>query len=655
MSPLPLGSINRRKRNSARRHLAPIIAVATLFAQSALAESISSMQLARVDDLANLSLESLMNIDVVSVSKRSEPLQRSPAAVFVLDSSSIIRSGVKNIPEALRLIPGLQVARVDSNSWAVTARGFNASAGADKLEVLMDGRSLYSPVYSGVFWDAQDTLIEDIARIEVIRGPGASLWGSNAVNGVVNIVTKTAAETQGGFEQLGGGGEFEGFSSFRYGGKLGEKGHYRLYAKTIHNAAQEIAAPGDAADSSKSNQVGFRTDLKLNEIDSLTIQGDLHRGTAANPNTSKDEFTSGYNLISRWSRRYDDNSDTELQLYYDQTSRNNRINFAEDRNTFDVEIKHRFALGERQNFVLGGGYRSTEDDIEDVNPFLVKFIPSSRKDETLDIFAQDQIDLIENILHLTLGAKFEKNDYTGAEFQPSARLSYIFNQRNTFWGAVSRAVRIPNRIDHTVSLFNGQITGDDHFTAEEVVAYEMGYRAILTTQLSTDLAIFYNEYDKLRTFTDDFTNPQNQQIHFDNQGAGRTQGLELTLRWNPLPDLQLLASYNYFDMDISAKYGSRDIFINRNNENDPSSQVSLRIDWDASETWSIQARGRWIDSIDDAGVASYSAIDISGTWRLSTSIDISLVGTNLFDPQHAEFSGGKEIVRSIHGQFTWHF
>jgi iron complex outermembrane recepter protein len=654
MSPLRFENIIRRKGHSARRHLAPIITVATLFTQSALAENIPSMQLARADDLANLSLEALMNIDVVSVSKRSEPLQQSPAAVFVLDSSSIIRSGVKNIPEALRLIPGLQVARVDSHTWAITARGFNSTV-ADKLEVLIDGRSLYTPVYSGVFWDAQDTLIEDIARIEVIRGPGAALWGANAVNGVVNIVTKSAEDTQGGFEKIGGGGEFEGFSSFRYGGKLGELGDYRIYAKTTHYAAQEIAGPGDAEDQHKNDQVGFRTDLKLNKTDTLTLQGDLYKGTIANQNTIKDELASGHNLTSRWTRHYDKTSETEIQFYYDQTSRNNRINFAENRDTYDLEVKHRFSFGERQNIVLGGGYHSTEDEIDNINPAIVQFLPNTRKDQTLDLFAQNQIEFIENKLHLTFGAKYEKNDYSGEEFQPSARISYIADERNTYWGAVSRAVRIPNRLDHTINIYSGTIVGSQDFSSEEVIAYEIGYRTILNAELSADLAIFYNEYDKLRSFTDDFSNPQTLPIRFENEGAGRTNGLELTLRWEPIPTLKILASYRYFDMDISTKYGSRDVNIATNDENDPNNQVSLRLDWDIAETWSIQARGRWVDSIDDTGVEAYSAVDLTSIWRLNPSIDISLVGSNLFDPQHAEFSGGKEIVRSIHGQFTWHF
>ncbi|WP_373097499.1 TonB-dependent receptor plug domain-containing protein [Zhongshania sp.] len=644
----------KRTKNATLSGLPPISILLWALAPNAFALNSEPMLVARVDDLANLSLESLMNIDVVSVSKRSEPLQQSAAAVFVLNGSEIIRSGVKSIPEALRLIPGLQVARLDSHTYAITARGFNSTV-ADKLEVLMDGRSLYTPLYSGVFWDVQDTLMDDIERIEVIRGPGAALWGANAVNGVVNIVTKSAANTQGGLQQFGGGGEFAGFAAWRYGGKAGEYGHYRVYAKTTHYTAQERPGAGDANDARNHDQLGFRTDLLLSDRDSLTLQGDLYKARTHNQINNKEESISGHNVIARWKHRYEDSADTEVQFFYDQSSRDDTSTFMEDRNIFDLEIKHRFAVGERQNFVLGGGYHTTDDNIESLNPAVLQFLPAKRKDETVDIFAQDQIELIESKLHLTLGVKYENNDYTGDEFQPSARFSYIVNDRNTVWGAVSRAVRIPNRLDHTIDIFGGVLVGDENFTSEEVVAYELGYRTILTPVLSADAAIFYNEYGNLRSFTDNFLNPQSVPVRFVNDGAGRTQGLELTVRWEPLPEVKVLASYVYQDMDVAAKFGSRDVNIAQNNENDPNNQFDIRIDWDVSSDWSVQTRARWVDALDDVGVKAYSALDMTSIWRIAPNIELSLVGTNLLDPQHAEFSGGNEISRSVHGQFTWHF
>jgi iron complex outermembrane receptor protein len=631
-----------------------ILAVFISVVNSSYAANSEPILLARADDLAGMSLESLMNIDVVSVSKRSEPLQQSPAAVFVLDGRTIVRSGVKSIPEALRLVPGIQVARLDSHSWAITARGFNATT-ADKLEVLMDGRSLYTPLYSGVFWDAQDTLLDDIARIEVIRGPGAALWGANAVNGVVNIVTKSAAETQGSFHQIGGGSEFSGFAAWRYGGEVGDLGHYRVYAKTTHYNAQEKPRNGDAQDPGKNNQLGFRSDLKLSDTDTLTVQGDYYTGSIQSPATSKDELASGYNVISRWTRRYDESSETEIQFIYDQTSRDNRVNFAEDRNTYDLDIKHRFAVGELQSFVVGAGYHVTDDDIENIDPAFIAFNPQKRRDQTLGIFVQDQISLIADTLHLTLGAKYERNDYTDDEFQPSIRLGYILDDRNTLWGAVSRAVRIPNRLDHTVEIFGGVIVGDENFKSEEVVAYEMGYRAIFKSTLSADIAVFYNEYDNLRAVSDDMSQPQTLPIRIVNEGSGTSKGLELVMRWEPKPAVKILASFIYFDMDVAADAGSRDTSIAENDENDPNSQVSLQLDWDIADKWSLQARARWVDSLDSVAVDSYSALDISAIWQLSPKLDFTIIGSNLLDPQHAEFSGDSEISRSLNGQFTWHF
>jgi iron complex outermembrane receptor protein len=653
MPKLRFKSVDTSCRKSGRNGLS-ILAVFISAINTSYAVNSDPMLLARADDLAGMSLESLMNIDVVSVSKHSEPLQQSPAAVFVLEGSTIVRSGVKSLPEALRLIPGVQVARLDSHSWAITARGFNSTL-ADKLEVLMDGRSLYTPLYSGVFWDAQDTLLDDIARIEVIRGPGAALWGANAVNGVVNIVTKSAAETQGGLQKIGGGSQFAGFAAWRYGGEVGDLGHYRVYAKTTHYNAQETSGAGDAQDSGKNNQLGFRSDLKLSDTDTLTVQGDYYTGSIQSPATSKDELASGYNVISRWKRSYDDVSDTEIQFIYDQTSRDNRLNFAEDRSTYDLDIKHRFAVGELQNFVVGAGYHVTDDDIENIDPAFIAFNPQKRRDQTLGVFIQDQINLIADTLHLTLGAKYERNDYTNDEFQPSIRFGYILDDRNTLWGAVSRAVRIPNRLDHTVDFFGGVIVGDENFKSEEVVAYELGYRAILQSTLSADIAVFYNEYDNLRAVTDDIAQPQTLPIRIVNEGSGTSQGLELVMRWEPQPAVKILASYIYFDMDVAADAGSRDTSIAENDESDPNSQASLQLDWDVAAKWSLQARARWVDSLDGEAVDAYTALDISAIWRLSPEVDFTLIGSNLLDPQHAEFSGGNEISRSLNGHFTWHF
>ncbi len=619
----------------------------------ALHTSLISAQPSTVD-LTGLSLEELMNIDVVSVSKQREPLQQSAAAVFVLDGETIRRSGITSIPEALRLVPGVQVARIDSHTWAITARGFNSTVG-DKLEVLMDGRSLYTPFFSGVFWDAQDTLLEDIDRIEVIRGPGAALWGANAVNGVVNIVTKSAAESQGGFQQLGVG-ESERYAAWRYGGNLGNAGHYRAYAKTNHHDAEEMRGSADADDKRKHEQAGFRMDFQLPDNDRLTVQGDIYQGQVNNATNNELEETEGHNVIARWSRQHGQHSATEVQFYFDKTFRTNAETYSEDRKSFDLELEHRFLFLDQHEIIIGGGYYVTRDDVRGINPVILRFTPARRTDETWNLFIQDQIDLMSDQLRLTFGVKYENNDYTGDEVQPSMRFSYTIDDRNTVWGAVSRAVRIPNRLDHNLVVFNGVLIGDSAFESEEVLAYELGYRSIVSSTFSLDVAIFYNEYDKLRGFTDDFLNPSTLPPYkVSNEGEGVSQGGELVLRWQPSENLNLLVSQSYVDLDVERYTGSNDVNIRDNDENDPTSQTSVMIGWDINKQWSSQLNARYVGALDDQKVDAYTAVDLSLLWRITKDLELGLIGKNLFDPQHAEFGGGNEIQRTVNAQVTWRF
>jgi iron complex outermembrane receptor protein len=482
------------------------------------------------------------------------------------------------------------------------------------------------------------------------------LWGANAVNGVVNIVTKKASETQGGFEQIGGGGEFEGFAAWRYGGKLADVGHYRVYAKTTHYNEQEKSGGGDGNDRWQHDQAGFRTDMRLGDSAKLTLQGDFYKEEINNSvNTAKDEANSGHNLLARWNYQYADQSDTEIQFYYDQTSRDNRFNFAEDRDTYNIEAKHRFVLLDIHEFVVGAGYQITSDKIVNYLPASLAFYPDNRSDETWDFFIQDQISLIPDRLKLTLGAKFESNDYTGDELQPSGRLSFILNERNTVWGAVSQSVRITNRLDHDITFFSGALAGNDGFKSEQVIAYEFGYRSILGDSVSLDLALFYNKYTDLRGLSDNFSAPQSLPVLIVNAGDGQSQGGELVVHWSVAATLKILASYQYLDLDIAPRAGSRDASIADADESDPNSQFSITADWDISENWSLQSTVRRVGSLDDQNVDAYTGLNLSLKWQATKDIDLSLVGSNLLDPQHPEFSGGVEIVRSVHGQITWHF
>lgn len=629
-----------------------LLACAVAYGSPAIAHP---QQYSQLSDLSNLGLEALMNIDVVSVSKQSEPLQRSAAAIYVLQSDTIALSGVESIPEALRMIPGLQVARINSNNWAIGARGFN-SVVSDKLEVLMDGRSLYTPLFSGVFWNSQDYLIHDIERIEVIRGPGAALWGANAVNGVVNIVSKHAADTQGGLGIVGGGGEFEGFSAWRYGGTLSDLGHYRIYAKTTHYNPQAGLIKAFPDDDWKQDRLGFRSDLTLSGIDNLTLQGDSYRGSINSDTERDDENFSGSNVLARWNRRHSEASDTELQFYYDYSKRSNQLNFAERRQTTDIDVKHRFAWGKYQSLIIGGGYRLSVDTIDSFNPTNTLFMPDNREDETYGLFIQDQFAVIPDVLQITAGVKYERNDYSGNEFQPSLRFSYAANTRNTLWGAVSRAVRIPNRLDHDASFSEGFLTGNGGFESEELIAYELGYRSILSDTLSADLALFYNKYDNLRGLNQDLADPSTiPPVLISNEGEGESSGIELTLRWAPAQSLNILASYRYLDLNIYAKAQSRDTVIESANENDPRHQMSLTSTWKISNDWSLYSALRWVDKLPDQAVDEYLEIDVSLHWKLSEALEFSIIGKNLSDSAHPEFGNTSEINRSIHGRAIWHF
>src|ERR1700731_4640181 len=370
--------------------------------------------------LKKLSVEQLVDIDVTSVSKYPEKFSEAAAAVAVLTSEDIERSGVTKIPDALRLVPGLDVAQVDAHTWAISSRGFN-DIFADKLLVLIDGRTVYTPLFSGVFWDVQDTLLEDIDRIEVVRGPGATLWGANAVNGVINIITKSARDTQGLLLYGGGGTEEQGFTGARYGVKINDDAFVRIYAKYFSRDSSVLPDDTDAHDSWDMFRAGFRLDWDPTHQDSVTVQGDIYTGqqdevytvpTTTFPFSGKISSTdnvSGGNVLGRWSERFSADSELTVQTYYDRTVRNSAI-FAENRDTGDIDVQHRFGLGERQEIIWGFGFRVTHDDV--LNSLNVALVPDSRTLKLYSAFVQDDIVIVPEQLRLTIGSKFEHNDFT---------------------------------------------------------------------------------------------------------------------------------------------------------------------------------------------------------------------------------------------------
>ncbi|MDH5470019.1 MAG: TonB-dependent receptor, partial [Gammaproteobacteria bacterium] len=462
-------------------------------------------------DLTDMSLEALMNLEITSVSKKPQKKTEAAAAVFVITGDDIQRWGVTNIPDALRRVPGLQVARIDANKWAVSARGFNGRF-ANKLLVLIDGRSVYTPLFTGVYWDANIAMLEDIARIEVIRGPGGTLWGANAVNGVINIITKTAADTQGTLVSASAGNELDHLLNVRHGGVDRSGAHYRVYA--MSRADDTGYSTAAAHDDARIAQTGFRRDWKNGNADSHTLQGDVYQGTggqelliapAAPALIIDDAETRGGNLLYRWNHKTDTDSSITLQAYFDHVGRESAVLF-EDRQTLDLEFQHQFGWKDDHDVIWGVNFRRIQDDTDPTQIFSLT--PPKRRVNLWTVFLQDEISLFEDRARLTVGTKLEHNDFTGLEVQPNLRMAWLTESGNTIWGAVSRAVRTPSRGEHDVSLMvippppappPLTIFGSNAFKSEDLVAWEIGFRRAIADSVTIDVAAFYNEYDQLRT------------------------------------------------------------------------------------------------------------------------------------------------------------
>jgi len=646
-------------------------------------------------DLAALSLDQLMGITVTSASKKAERADEVAAAIFVLTSEDIRRSGATSIPEVLRLVPGLSVASTNANSWAITSRGFNGRF-ASKLLVLIDGRSVYTPLFSGVWWDVQDTMLEDIERIEVIRGPGATVWGANAVNGVINIITKSSAETQGVLSHAGTGSEERAFGGLRYGGELGDDLTYRAYAKFFDRDEAQTSRGTPADDDWWVARTGFRMDWNATDRDRVTFQGDFYEGQAGmqftgltgfSPVTTRfveDQQIQGLNVIGRWSHAFSESQDASVQLYYDRTDRATPL-IDEVRDTFDMEFQHRFALPFGQEVIWGGGYRYTMDDTD--GTFSVAMIPDERHDDTFSFFVQDEIRLLEDKVRLTLGTKVENNDYTGWEYQPSVRMAVMPHEDHTFWGAVSRAVRAPSRADDggvlnmmvipgtpagcpalggpcPTTLVQAQGTGTRNSQSERLYAFEAGWRARLFDRLTLDVAGFYNDYDQLQNFqvgTFQLTSlaPLEgiQPVFIANPNATETWGVELDLRADLTDWWRVIVGYTYFDRDNPLDVSHQGLLR---------SQMDLPFDLELDATlYVVGNRFQHTDAanfeIATAGpIPSYERLDLRLGWRPNERIELSLVGQNLLERRHPEFPSElgiatSEIQRSVYGKVTYRY
>ena len=608
------------------------------------------------DILKKMSVDELLDIQVTSVSKRPEKLSEAASAIQVITGDDVRRSGASSLPEALRLASNLEVAQIDSHQWAISARGFN-NVFADKMLVLIDGRTVYTPLYAGVYWDVQDTMLEDLDRIEVISGPGATQWGSNAVNGVINVTTKSAKDTQGGLLVTGVGTELRDTEEARYGGKLAPNLYYRVYAKYFDRTNSVRPNGQNSNDDWSTGQIGFRMDYDALAGDVLTLQGDYYSGTIDQIGPSN-ILVDGGNLLGRWSRQLAENSDVKAQVYYDHTHRLIPGSFAQNVDTFDFDFQHRLAFGSNQDFMWGLGYRFVQDDI--VNTPANAFLPPSVGHSWFNVFAQDEFAFSQDRLHLTLGTKIEHNDYTGFEVEPSARLAWRPDEKQTVWGAVSRAVRTPSRID--VDLFSPAtppylIAGGQNVVSETLIAYEAGYRVQFVPHLALSLATYINNYDNLRSL-EPLNPPQAFPVQASSGFSGRSSGAELTAEWQATPQWKLCAGWTEMRDHSEPQPGTADRGTRGSIVRDPNHQMILRSLLNLSAKWECDTTLRYVAPIDISSVPGYTEADLRLGWRPTPAWEFSLLGQNLLHARHPEFNppgSRRELQRALFGKASWQF
>lgn len=585
-----------------------------------------------IEDLRDLSIEQLAQIEVRSASKQAEPISRAPTSIFVITGNDIVRSAATSLPEALRLAPNLQVQQLDARQFAVTSRGFNGAESSNKLLVLIDGRSVYSTLNSGVFWELHSPLLEDIAQIEVISGPGGTLYGPNAVNGVVNVASRDARDTLGGLVR-GTAGPRERTLAARYGLRLGESGAVRVYASGFE---REDLPPGPAAggdDGFSGWQAGFRADFGGGD-DRFTVQGDVF-------DTEVDSLAGdgdrGHNLLARWTRDFGEDRSLQVQAYYDDYRR--RFILVRDRlETLDAEVQYNHRLG-AHNIVLGGGVRTTRDNFKNnLNGFHLE--PQSRRLWVINAFAQDRFALAPK-LDLVAGVKLERSSFSGVELLPNLRLAWHPSGRALLWGAVSRAVRTPSRIDRQL-VFLPLLAEASDFESEKLIAFEAGYRGQPDSSTTLSVSLFYNLYDDIRT-TEFTGNPL--PIRLRNSLKGHSYGAEawltrqLSRRWRASLGVAAL------DKDFRLKNGAVDLANRASLGADPDYQLIARSQLDLTERLHLDLGLRGVDDLRDSGLGGYVEADARLAWRVSDLIELYAAGSNLLHRSHVESNDAQRAQR----------
>lgn len=638
--------------------------------------------------LTALSLEDLMQVEVVTASRNSSTLMDTPAAVYVITSEDIRRSGVTTIPDALRMAPGIDVARIDASRFAVSVRGFTSQY-ANKVLVMIDGRSVYKPLFAGTVWELQDMLLDDIDRIEVVRGPGASTWGANAVNGVINIVTKKASKTTGSMVSGITGTEETWMGEGRHGGRINENTYYRVYAKAFEHEGFADEDGDDLPDMWRQQRAGFRIDSDPSAWDSLSLAGEVFESASQlggislqsvppGQITSSDVDTDGGHVLGTWSRAFSSQSKMKVQTSFEHTDRTVEQGLNEERDAFAFDAQHDFALGARQQVTWGLAANLSEDQTEP--SAFVTYNPADRDIETYSTFIQDDVTVIPERLFAAVGTKLEKYEYSDDwELLPSARVLIKPTEKQSAWAAVSRAVRTPARSEHegnsvlSVDTTTSPTTlwraiGREDVESETMTAYELGYRAEVFNTVIFDAAAFYNDYDDLVSLEPGAPIPpaggartQTRPFYADNKLAGESYGGELSAQWQAVETWRLQAEYSYIKIDLrNVENGEDTIFLGREDET-PQNQFSVRSSLDLARNVEWDVWVRYVDERPTRHTPDYTTLDTRVAWRPRPDLELALVGQNLLDSQHLEYGNqfrnvlSTEIERSVYGKATWWF
>ena len=599
-------------------------------------------------NLKKLSLEELLEMDVTSVTRREDSLARTAAAVTVLTSEDLRRLGATSIPEALRLVPGLQVARASAGGWAISSRGFT-NAASNKLLVLIDGRPVYSPIFAGVFWDIQDVIMDDVERIEVVRGPGATLWGANAVNGVINIITRSAHDTRGVLSSTSGGGSTDLLrTAIQVGGGPDPDVSYRVFSKYFYRDESTLANGGDGHDASRLLTTGFRSDITGASSD-WTLMGEIYNGLTGIRGRDDAKLLGG-NVLARWKRRISNNSSLQVQAYFERNYRRVPLQSDFNQRTFDIEVQHDFTI-ENHHIVWGAEYRWNKDTTRPT-PVLF-FEPAERTYPMWTGFVQDEISLAADSVRLLVGSKFEHNDYSATEFQPSVRVAWMIRPDHHLWAGVSRAVRTPTRFDADIRFSPPGITftGNPDFDSEKLIAYEVGYRGRPASRLSADIATFINDYDDIRSL--ELGSPPGRVDILNNLNA-RTYGGEVSFTYDALEQTRLSGGYSYLHKRLSVDAGHIDLFNGTLEGNDPKHQFFVRQTTNLPAHLEFDSTFRFVDNLPNPVVPHYFEMDLRLGWTPTERWEFAIVGQNLLDAQHPEFNGPSpfrsEVVRNIYGR-----